>query len=59
MHLHMHGLRLWEFLMGKLPCPSPPLAPAQPMIMEKTTTAEKEMLIIDYDDRMSSYESVS
>jgi hypothetical protein len=55
----MHGLRLWEFLMGELPCPSPPLAPAQPVIMEKTTTAEKEMLIIDYDDRMSSYESVS
>jgi hypothetical protein len=25
--------------------------------MEKTMTAEKEMLIVDYDDRMSSYES--
>jgi hypothetical protein len=27
------------------------------MIMEKTTTTEKEMLIADYDNRLSSYES--
>jgi hypothetical protein len=27
------------------------------MIMEKTMTIEKEMLIADYDDRMTSYES--
>jgi hypothetical protein len=27
------------------------------MIMEKTITAEKEILITDYEDRLSSYES--
>jgi hypothetical protein len=27
------------------------------VITEKTTTAEKEMLITDYDDQLSSYES--
>jgi hypothetical protein len=27
------------------------------MIIEKTMTAEEEMLIADYDDRLSSYES--
>jgi hypothetical protein len=27
------------------------------VITEKTTTVEKEMLITDYDDRLSSYES--
>jgi hypothetical protein len=50
-------LRLWEFLMGELPCPPSPSAPAQAVITEKTTTAEKEMLIADYDDRLASYES--
>jgi hypothetical protein len=53
----MHELHLWEFFMGELPCPPPPSAPAQPVISEKTTAAEKERLIADYDDRMSSYES--
>jgi hypothetical protein len=27
------------------------------VISEKTTAAEKERLIVDYDDRMASYES--
>jgi hypothetical protein len=57
MRLHMRGLRLWEFLMGKLPCPPPPSAHVQPMISEKTTAAEKEGLVVDYDDRLASYES--
>jgi hypothetical protein len=57
MRLHMRGLRLWDFLMGELPCPPSPLTPAQPVITEKTTAAEKEMLIVDYDDRLALYES--
>jgi hypothetical protein len=56
MCLHMRRLRLWEILTGELPCP-PPSAPAQPVISEKTTAAEKERLIVDYDDRLASYES--
>jgi hypothetical protein len=43
--------------MGELLCPSPPSAPTQHVVMEKTTTVEKEMLIAYYDDRLSSYES--
>jgi hypothetical protein len=50
MRLHMCCIRLWEFLIDELPCPPPPLAPTQPIITEKTTTAEKKMLIVDYDD---------
>jgi hypothetical protein len=57
MRLHMHGLRLWDFFMGELPCPLSPSAPAQPVISEKTTTAEKERLLADYEDRLTSYES--
>jgi hypothetical protein len=57
MHLHMHGLRLWDFLTGELPCPPSPSAPAQPVISEKTTAAEKEQLLADYEDRLASYES--
>jgi hypothetical protein len=56
MCLHMRGLRLWDFLMGELPCLPCPLAPAEPMIPEKTTTIEKEKLLIDYEDRLASYE---
>jgi hypothetical protein len=56
MCLHMCGLRLWDFLMGELPCPPSPSAPAQPVISEKTTTAEKKLLT-DYEDRLASYES--
>jgi hypothetical protein len=43
-------IRLWEFLIDELHCPPPPSAPTQPVIMEKTMTAEKKMLIADYDD---------
>jgi hypothetical protein len=53
----MSGLRLWDFPSSELPCPPSPLAPAQPVISEKTTAAEKERLIVDYDDRLVSYES--
>jgi hypothetical protein len=56
MRLHMRGL-LWDFLTGELPCPPSPSAPAQPMISEKTTAAEKERLLADYEDRLASYES--
>jgi hypothetical protein len=57
MRLHMCGLRLWKILTGELPCPPSPSAPAKSVITEKTTAAEKEMLIADYDDRLTSYES--
>jgi hypothetical protein len=57
MHLHMRGIRLWDFITGELPCPPSSSAPAQPVILEKTTTAEKEMLLEDYEDRLASYES--
>jgi hypothetical protein len=53
----MCGLSLWDFLMGELPCPPSPSAPAQPVISEKTTAAEKEWLLADYEDRLPSYES--
>jgi hypothetical protein len=57
MRLHMRGLHLWNFLTGELPCPPSPSAPDQPVISEKTTTAEKERLLADYEDRLTSYES--
>jgi hypothetical protein len=57
MRLHMHGLRLWDFLTGELPYPPSPSAPAQPVISEKTTAAEKERLLADYEGRLASYES--
>jgi hypothetical protein len=57
MHLHMHGLWLWDFLTGELPCPPHPSALADPMITEKTTVTEKEKLFADYEDRLASYES--
>jgi hypothetical protein len=57
MRLHIRGLRLWDFLTDELPCPPRPSAPAQPVILEKTTAAEKEVLIADYYDRLSSHES--
>jgi hypothetical protein len=34
-----------------------PSVPAQPVISEKTTAAEKESLITYYDDRLALYES--
>jgi hypothetical protein len=55
--LHMRRLCRWNFLTGKLPCPSPPSAPAQPVILEKTTAAEKETFLTDYEDRLASYKS--
>jgi hypothetical protein len=57
MRLHMCGLCLWDFLTNELPCPPSPSAPAQPVISEKTTTAEMEQLLADYEDRLASYES--
>jgi hypothetical protein len=53
----MRGLRLWDFLTCELSSPSSPSAPAQPVISEKTTAAEKERLLADYEDRLVSYES--
>jgi hypothetical protein len=57
MRLHMRGLHRWDFLTGELPCPPSPLAPAQPVISETTTAAEKEQLLADYEDHLTSYES--
>jgi hypothetical protein len=48
MHLHMRGLRLWNFLTGELPCPPRPLAPIEPVITERSIAAEKEKLLADY-----------
>jgi hypothetical protein len=45
------------FFTGELPYLPRALAPAEPVIMEKTTTAEKEKLLADYEDRLASYES--
>jgi hypothetical protein len=42
--------------MGELPCLPRPSAPAEPVIPEKTTTIEKEKPLIDYEDRLASYE---
>jgi hypothetical protein len=58
MHLHMRDLRLWDFLTGELPCPPRPSAPAKPVIAEKTTAAEKEKFLADYEDHLASYESL-
>jgi hypothetical protein len=55
--LHMHRLRLWDFLTGELPCPPSPLVPVQPVISDKTTAAKKERLIVDCDDCLALYES--
>jgi hypothetical protein len=57
MRLHMRGLRLWDFLMGELHCPPSPSTSAQPVISEKTTAAEKEKPLADYEDRLTSYVS--
>jgi hypothetical protein len=53
----MCGLQLWDFITGELPYRPSPSTPAQPVISEKTTATEKERLIVDYDDRLTSYES--
>jgi hypothetical protein len=39
-----------------MPAPRPS-APPEPVIIEKTITAEKENLLADYEDRIASYES--
>jgi hypothetical protein len=57
MRLHMHELRLWDFLTGELPCPPSPSAPAHLVISEKTPAAEKEKLLGDYEERLASYET--
>jgi hypothetical protein len=57
MCLHMWGLWLWDFLTGDLPYLPPPSAPTQLVIMEKTIATEKEALIVDYDNRLTLYES--
>jgi hypothetical protein len=57
MRLHICGLRLWDFLIGELPCAPRPSAPTEPVISDKTTIAEKEKLLADYEDRLASYES--
>jgi hypothetical protein len=56
MRLHIYGLYLWDFLTGELPCLPSPSAFAQLVISEKTTTAEKEKLLADYEDYLTSYE---
>jgi hypothetical protein len=56
MHLHMHNLRLWNFLTCELPCPPHPSAPVEPVIIVKTTVAE-EKLHTDYEDCLASYKS--
>jgi hypothetical protein len=57
MRLHMHELRLWDFLTGELPFPLSPLAPAQPVLSKKTTTTEKEKILADYENCLASYKS--
>jgi hypothetical protein len=50
--------RLWDFLMGELLCPPRPSAPAEPVISENTTAAEKEKLLDDYKNHLASHESL-
>jgi hypothetical protein len=57
MRLHMHSLRLWDFLTDELLCPPCPSAPAEPVILDKTTIAENEKLLADYEDHLTFYES--
>jgi hypothetical protein len=57
MRLHIRGLRLWDFLTGELSCPPRLSIPAESVLTEKTTTDEKERLLADYEDRLTSYES--
>jgi hypothetical protein len=54
MCLHMCGLRIWDFLTGELPCPSHPSALAEPVILEKSTAAEKKKLLTDSEDHLAS-----
>ena len=54
---HMRGLRLWEFITGDIPCPSPPVVPVKPTIPDKTTDDVKTKMLDDYDASMESYVS--
>ena len=53
----MRGLRLWEFITGDIPCPSPPVVPVKPTIPDKTTDDVKTKMLDDYDASMESYVS--
>jgi hypothetical protein len=53
----MCGLRLCDFLTGKLLYPPRPKAPAQSVISDKVTPEAKEQLLAYYDDQMASYEA--
>ena len=54
---HMCGLRLWEFITGDIPCPSPFVVPVKPTIPDKATDDVKTKMIDDYDASMESYVS--
>jgi hypothetical protein len=43
--------------MDELPCLPRPSAPAEPVITQRTTTIEKEKLLVDYEDHLASYKS--
>ena len=57
LHWHMRGLRLWEFITGNIPCPSPPVVPIRPTIPDKATDDVKTKMLDDYDASMESYAS--
>ena len=54
---HMCGLRLWEFITGDIPCPSPPVVAVKPTIPDKATDDVKTKMLDDYDASMESYVS--
>ena len=53
----MHGLRLWEFLTGDIPCPPPLVVPVIPTIPDNAADAVRTKLLDDYDASMESYAS--
>ena len=53
----MHGLRLWEFLTGDIPCPPPLVVPVRPTIPDNAADAVRTKLLDDYDASMESYAS--
>ena len=57
LHWHMRGLRLWEFITGNIPCPSPPVVPIRPTIPDKANDDVKTKMLDDYDASMDSYAS--
>jgi hypothetical protein len=57
MRMHVRVLQLWDFLTGVLPCSPCHSTHVEPVISEKTVTADKEKLLTDYEDRLASYES--